>query len=208
MSKHWHTYEDDQHILWLRFDRNDTSANVINIEVLNELEEIIEGLQASPSICGVVIESEKPAGFCPGADLHYINAQLVAQKDILDFIDKGRNVFAKLAGLSIPTLAMISGTCMGGGLEMALACRYRVAASDQKTRLGLPEVQLGIVPAWGGIQRLPQLIGAPQGLAMILSGRAASARRAKKIGLVDLLVPQRQLKRAAIQTILKKTTKA
>ena len=99
---------------------------------------------------------------------------------------------------------MIDGFCLGGGLELALACRYRVAEESAKTRLGLPEVKLGIHPGWGGTVRLPRLIGALQGLNLILSGRTVSGKAAAKMGLVDVAVPKRQLAHAAKYYILQK----
>ncbi|MCH8976023.1 MAG: enoyl-CoA hydratase/isomerase family protein, partial [Proteobacteria bacterium] len=112
--------------------------------------------------------------------------------------------FDKLEALPFPTLSLINGFCLGGGLEMSLACDYRIALDEPKTRLGLPEVLLGIHPGWGGTMRLPRLIGAPAAMDLMLSGRTVSARAAKKMGIVDRIAPQRHLKRAAKVLILKR----
>jgi len=106
-------------------------------------------------------------------------------------VERGWNTFNRLAAATYPTVALVRGFCLGGGLELALACRYRVAVDEPGTRLGLPEVLLGIVPAWGGITRLPRLAGAPAALDMLLSGKTIDARRARKLGIVDEAVPER-----------------
>ena len=103
----------------------------------------------------------------------------------------------RIANAPYPTLALIKGFCLGGGLELSLACRYRVVIDEPGTRLGLPEVLLGIVPGWGGIHRLPRVIGAPAALDMLLTGKTVDARRAKKLGLADECVPVRIMENTA-----------
>lgn len=202
--RHWRIDKDEQQLLWLTFDHQEQSANTFNAEVLDELDEIITYVKTETAASGLIIQSAKPTGFCAGADVHYIEKHLADPKALLVFVDKGRQVFARLADISLPTVALINGYCMGGGLELALACRYRLATDDQKTRLGLPEVQLGIIPAWGGLQRLPCTIGALPAFSMMLTGRPVSAQRAKRLGLVDAVVPQRQLVHAAKYYVDKK----
>ncbi len=114
----------------------------------------------------------------------------------------GNEVYDKIAALPFPTVALIHGFCMGGGTELALACKYRVADDGPKTRMGLPEVMLGIVPGWGGIVRLPPLIGAANALDLMLTGRTVDARRAKKLGMVDAVTPRRHFANAARQFLL------
>ena len=112
-------------------------------------------------------------------------------------VRRGWDTFERLAALPFPTLALIRGFCLGGGLELALACRYRVVVDEPGTRLGLPEVMLGIVPGWGGIRRLPRLIGAPAALDLMLTGSTIDARRAKQLGLADECVPPRIMENTA-----------
>src|SRR5690606_27579170 len=150
---------------------------------------------------GLVIHSLKPAGFIAGADIREFDA-LQTPEGVTELIRRGWNAFERLATVHYPTLALIRGHCLGGGLELALACRYRLAVDQPDTRLALPEVMLGISPAWGGMRRLPALIGAPAALDMMLSGRAVDARRAQRLGLVDARVPSRLAKQAAAQHVL------
>ncbi len=111
---------------------------------------------------------------------------------------RGYDLYERLAAVKYPTLALIKGFCMGGGMELAMACRYRVAVDDPGTRMGLPEVMLGILPAWGGVKRLPQLLGAPAAFDLMLSGKTVDAKKAKKLGLVDEAVPPRIMWNTAI----------
>src|SRR6185436_10509736 len=103
----------------------------------------------------------------------------------------------RLAHVGYPTLALVKGFCLGGGLELALACRYRVVVDEPGTRLGLPEVMLGIVPGWGGIKRLPRLTGAPAALDLLLTGKTVDARKAKRLGIADECVPERIMENTA-----------
>lgn len=169
----------------LTLDRADGKINALSRAVLDELGEIVERIGIERPR-GVVIHSGKAAGFAVGADLREF-AQYERDGTVLDAIQHGQRVFERLARLPMPTVAAIHGACMGGGTELALACAMRVAADDPATKIGLPEVQLGIHPGWGGTARLPRLIGAPQALAMMLSGRPASAGEALASGLVDRL---------------------
>src|SRR6185437_10843358 len=134
--------------------------------------------------------SGKANGFIAGADIDEFRAARTAD-DGLAIVRRGWDLFARLAHVPYPTLAVIKGFCLGGGLELAMACRYRVAVDDPSTRMGLPEVMLGIVPGWGGIQRLPRLVGAPAALDLLLTGKTIDARRARALGLVDEAVPPR-----------------
>lgn len=193
----------ENNIVWLYFDRADNSTNTISAVVLNELEIILDNLAQQKDLKGLIIASAKNNGFIAGADIKEIS-QLKSHADALSFIQKGQKVFAELAALKIPTVALISGFCLGGGLELALACKYRIASDEVKTKLGLPEVLIGLHPGWGGTVRLPRLIGATHAMDMILTGRAISAKSAAKLGLVDAALPARNLQRAAIYYITKK----
>src|SRR5262249_29376656 len=123
---------------------------------------------------------------------------LSSKEEIFAFIRQGQLVFEQLARLKISTAALIKGFCLGGGLELALACRFRIAIDDAATRLGLPEIKLGIHPGWGGTVRLPRLLGAIAALKLILTGKTLSAQAAAKVGLVDCIVPERNANRAAL----------
>jgi len=180
---HWKAEADGDGIVLLTLDRAGTSANTLGREVMDELAAIIERLSFEPPK-GVVIRSGKASGFIAGADIREFETY-ERQGGVLASIENGQRVFQSLARLRCPTVAAIHGFCMGGGTELSLACRYRVATRDPKTKIGLPEVMLGIIPGWGGTARLPRLIGAPQALPLMLTGKTVSAEQARAIGLVD-----------------------
>lgn len=199
--QHWRLETDDDSITWLYADKADETTNSLSEAMLKELESIIGGLEGSSSK-GLVILSAKANGFIAGADIKEL-AKVQDVQQASAFIRLGQELFNRLERLRFPTLCVIHGFCMGGGLELALACRYRIAQDDIHTKLGLPEVKLGIHPGFGGTLRLPKLIGAPAAMDLMLSGRSVSARAAKKIGLVDYAVAQRHIKDAARSIMLK-----
>jgi 3-hydroxyacyl-CoA dehydrogenase / enoyl-CoA hydratase / 3-hydroxybutyryl-CoA epimerase len=172
-------------IIILTLDRADTSVNAFNHATLEELEQIVERLTIEPPK-GVVIRSGKAKGFVAGADIHEFETY-ENNGSVLANIQFGQRVFQNLSRLRCPTVAAIHGFCMGGGTEMALACRYRIATRDPSTKIGLPEVMLGIHPGWGGTARLPRLIGAPEALQLMLTGKSVGAEQAKSLGIVDKL---------------------
>lgn len=205
--KHWEMQIDADHIVWLGINRFDVAVNVINNDVLDELNSLLQEIAQIPDAKGLIIFSAKNKGFIAGADVHTFT-KFESPADAVDFLRKGQAVFARLESLTIPTVAMINGFCMGGGLELALACNYRIASDDKDTRLGLPEVMLGIHPGWGGTVRLPRLIGGFDALSkIILTGAPVAAMKAKQLGIVDDVVPLRQLKRAAIYFVKNKPAK-
>lgn len=181
--KHWRPELRDDRVVILTFDRAESSVNTLAREVLEELEQLIERI-AIEKPKGVVVISGKSSGFVAGADIAEFRTYH-ERGTVFESIRYGQNVFQKLADLLCPTVAAIHGFCMGGGTELSLACRYRVASTDDSTRIGLPEVKLGIYPGWGGSVRLPPLVGAPAAFDMMLTGRALSASNARGIGLVD-----------------------
>lgn len=201
--KNWQLNTDADNILWLLLNKENASANTLNEAIFSEFEAILDKLGQQPQIAGIIIGSAKASGFIAGADIEQFT-QLTTIDDTLALIRRGQQICDKLEKLAIPTAAMIHGFCLGGGLELALACRYRVAEDTPKTKIGLPEVLLGIHPGWGGSVRLPRLVGALHGMDLILTGRAVNARAAKKMGLIDAAVPKRQLHRAARSLILNK----
>ncbi|MFV2056035.1 MAG: 3-hydroxyacyl-CoA dehydrogenase NAD-binding domain-containing protein [Thiohalomonadales bacterium] len=196
----WKLQTDDNNILWLHADMADASANTLSSAVLDELSDIIDGIDQQ-SCRGLIFLSDKPSGFFAGADINELqNVENILQAS--EFIRLGQKIFNRIEALRIPTVCIIHGFCMGGGLELALACKYRIADSDPKTKLGLPEVKLGIFPAFGGSARLPLLIGAPAAMDMMLSGRALGARAAQKMGVINYAVADRHLKKAAEELVL------
>lgn len=193
---HWDLSVDDKSVLWLGINRHESAVNSLNKEVLHELDQILDNIADETSIKSVIIFSKKKTGFIAGADISQF-VSLTSSEEAFNLIRQGQLVFEKLANLTKPTVAMIDGFCLGGGMELALACRYRVAEDSSHTRLGLPEVLLGIIPGWGGTVRLPLLIGAPNAMKLILTGRLISAKEAKKYGMIDAAVPKRVLINAA-----------
>ncbi|SDD36073.1 3-hydroxyacyl-CoA dehydrogenase NAD-binding domain-containing protein [Aquimonas voraii] len=181
--KHWRPELRDDRVVVLSFDRAESSVNTLAREVLEELEQLVERI-AIEKPKGVVMISGKSSGFVAGADIAEFKTYH-ERGTVFESIRYGQNVFQKLAELPCPTVAAIHGFCMGGGTELSLACRYRVASTDDSTRIGLPEVKLGIYPGWGGSVRLPPLVGAPAAFDMMLTGRALSASNARAIGLID-----------------------
>ncbi|CDZ78239.1 Fatty acid oxidation complex subunit alpha [Legionella massiliensis] len=205
--KHWEMHKDDEQIIWLGLDRQDVAVNAMNDEVLDELNSVLQEIAQISDACGLIIYSAKSKGFIAGADVHAFS-KFKDPAEAVNFLRKGQTVFSRLEALSIPTVAMINGFCMGGGLELALACDYRVATDDKDTRLGLPEIMLGIHPGWGGTVRLPRLIGGFDALSkVILTGIPLAAKKAKQLGFVDDVVPLRQLKRAAVYFVKNKPAK-
>ncbi|KTD63430.1 enoyl CoA hydratase [Legionella santicrucis] len=205
--KHWELQQDSDNILWLGLNRLDTTVNSINEEVLDELNSLLYEISQNKNAIGLIVYSTKEKGFIAGADVNAFS-KFETPAQAVDFLRKGQAVFARIQALTIPSIAMIDGFCMGGGYELALACTYRVASDEKDTRIGLPEVMLGIHPGWGGSVRLPQLIGGFNALSqIILTGSAVSSARAKSLGMVDEVVPVRQLKRAAVYFIKNKPAK-
>jgi 3-hydroxyacyl-CoA dehydrogenase / enoyl-CoA hydratase / 3-hydroxybutyryl-CoA epimerase len=197
---HWKLTGDADGLAWLVFDRAGSATNTFSSEALRELGRIADHLMSMPPK-GLAILSAKENGFAAGADIDEFTAIKDADEaNALTVL--GNEVFDKVAALPFPTVAMIHGFCMGGGTELALACRYRVADDGRKTRIALPEVMLGIVPGWGGAKRMPRLIGAAAALDLMLTGRGVDARKAKKLGLVDAITPRRHFENAA-RTILR-----
>jgi 3-hydroxyacyl-CoA dehydrogenase/enoyl-CoA hydratase/3-hydroxybutyryl-CoA epimerase len=201
--QHWKLEQRDDGVVVLSFDRAGTSVNTFAQEVLIELDGLLERLALDPPK-GMVLRSAKTSGFIAGADIREF-AEFDARGNVNDAIRRGQQVFQRLAELPFPTVAAIHGFCMGGGTEISLACRYRVASSDPSTRIGLPEVKLGIFPGWGGSVRLPRLVGAPAAFDMMLTGRSLSASAARAIGLVDKVVDPASLVEEAARLALRGT---
>ena len=191
----WRLNRDDDGLAWLAFDVPDSRTNTLSSAALDALDAVLAELDAQPPR-GLIVASAKPAGFIAGADIDEFT-RIDSPEAARALVQRGWDVFNRLAAARYPTLALIRGHCMGGGLELALACRYRIAVDAPDTRLALPEVMLGIVPGWGGMQRLPALIGPAAALDLMLTGKGVNAKKAQRLGLVDAAVPPRVMENAA-----------
>jgi len=185
----------------LTFDRAGSSANVFDVATLHELDAHLATLEKRSDLRGVILVSAKSKIFVAGADLNAFAGATTAQ--LGDIVDLGHRVFRRLETLKIPSVAAINGVCLGGGCELALACDWRVGSTDKSTKIGLPETQLGILPAWGGSVRLPRLIGLPQALGIILTGKQLVAQQALKVGMIDDVAHPEYLVAAARQQLTK-----
>jgi 3-hydroxyacyl-CoA dehydrogenase/enoyl-CoA hydratase/3-hydroxybutyryl-CoA epimerase len=201
----WVTHTDDKGILWLTLDKQGTRTNVLSASVLEQLDSLLEQIiEDRPT--AVIFQSGKASGFIAGADVKEF-LEVTSTQEALILIKRGQKIFSRIESLPCPTVALIEGFCMGGGTELALACDYRVVLDDSTTKIGLPEVKLGIHPAFGGVVRTTEMMSPMHSLEMMLSGRALSAKQAKAIGLIDLMQPKRQIKRAAEQLALSRPPK-
>jgi len=197
--RHLHLHVDAGGILRLDVDCADSAINRLSDAVLDEFAQVLDfTTQSAPA--AMIIASRKPSGFIAGADIDSFST-LQSPDAARALLERGWNLLNRLASVAFPTLALIRGHCLGGGLELAMACRYRLVVDQADTRLALPEVMLGIVPGWGGIQRLPRLVGAMTALDMMLTGRALNARKAYRLGLADGIAPPRLADQAAHQLV-------
>ncbi len=182
---------DGDGVAWLVFDRPDSKVNILSSAVMARLDahlaEVEEGARTG-RVKALVVRSGKPRSFIAGADV----AEIAGVQDVAEAeagSRAGQEVFRRLERLPVPTIAAIDGLCLGGGAELALACTYRIGTNAPETRIGFPEVRLGIIPGWGGTTRLPRLVGLRTAVEMIVTGKTISARRALRIGLLDEAVP-------------------
>ncbi len=202
--KHWRLERspdasDHNGPAFLYFDKSyadgSENTNTFSSEALHELADVCAELKNNP-LKALAILSAKENGFAAGADIDEFT-RIKSADEAMAFTSLGNEVFDKIAALPFPTLAMIHGFCMGGGTELALACRYRIMDDGAKSKMALPEVMLGIVPGWGGAKRMPALIGAAQALDLMLTGRSVDGKKAKRMGLVDDVTPRRHFVNAA-----------
>ena len=198
--KNWNVKHDNDGIAWLHLDVPKVSANILNEQVIIELDTIILDLMDNLPT-GVVILSDKESGFIAGADINEFTT-FESEEAALVNIQRAHTIFNNIEKLTCPTVALIHGFCLGGGMELSLACKYRIAEEDS-SRLGLPEVKLGIHPGFGGTVRSIERMGSFAALDFMLTGRTFKARQAKKSGLIDFAVPKRHMITAARQTVLK-----
>ncbi|WP_295009091.1 3-hydroxyacyl-CoA dehydrogenase NAD-binding domain-containing protein [uncultured Dechloromonas sp.] len=198
--QHWKLAVDAEGIATATLDKAGESANSLSADVLREFSSILDQLDVYPPK-GLIVRSGKEAGFIAGADIGEFS-QLDTPEKGRALVERGWGLFNRFAAVRYPTLAIVRGHCLGGGLELALACRYLLAVDESGTKMGLPEVMLGIFPGWGGMLRLPQRVGPAAALDMMLTGKTIDAKRAKKMGLADDCVPPRVMEPAARQLLL------
>lgn len=205
MSEYWITEKSTNNVLTIFFDTPEKEVNTLGEKAVRDLDRLVDKIQSDTKIEGVIFASKK-RDFIVGADIDEINKiktveeGFAASKALSD-------IFLRIENLKVPTVAAIHGQALGGGLELALACTWRVASNDQKTSVGLPEIQLGLIPGAGGTQRLPRLIGLEKSLDMILTGKKVSSKSAEKSGILDAVVPNQQLLKEAALFAKKKRPK-
>jgi 3-hydroxyacyl-CoA dehydrogenase/enoyl-CoA hydratase/3-hydroxybutyryl-CoA epimerase len=189
----------------LRIDVPDRSVNVVTRQLLDDLDLALDWLENQTRRTVLVLRGGKKTGFLAGADLREF-AQVQSAIEACAISARGQAVFDRLAALPIPSVAVIHGPCLGGGLELALACDYRLVFDRPDTQLGLPEIELGLLPAWGGTVRLPRVVGLEPALAMILGGKRLSASEALKWGLADVLAGDERSLRREVESLLLRAT--
>lgn len=191
----------NQHVGIITIDVPNEKVNTLKAEFVEQIGTILQKAQQYSQLKGLVLISGKTDSFIAGADISMISGCKTA-REASELATKGQTVMSHISAFPVPVVAAIHGACLGGGLELALACHARICSLDDKTQLGLPEVQLGLLPGSGGTQRLPRLIGAPKALDMMLTGRSIRAKQAQRMGLVDDAVPQSILLQTAIDRVL------
>lgn len=199
--EHWHLNKDDDRIVWLTFDKAGSQVNTLDSAAITELDQIIDGIIADKQCRGLIIKSAKK-GFIAGANIKSF-LQFKNEEQVFAYLREVQSLFSKIASLNMPTVAMINGHCLGGGLELALSCHYRVAVASDKKEIGFPEILLGIFPAWGGTVRSTRKIGLIKALPLILQGSSLHPQQMQKMGLIDVVQPQRFLEQAARAIVLK-----
>ncbi|MBI4579163.1 MAG: enoyl-CoA hydratase/isomerase family protein [Planctomycetes bacterium] len=190
------TYDiDSEGIATVCIDRAHKRVNTLTRAIVAELSDALTSIEKRGSIRGLILASGKPTTFAAGADLNELLA--CTRTDLDRLLREGQALCSRIERLNWPTVAAINGHCLGGGYELALACRTRVAADDPKTLIGLPEVALGLLPAWGGTVRLCRLIGVKTAAPLLFAGTRLSPADALRLGLVDRLAPRNDLPAAA-----------
>ncbi len=179
----------EQEIATLCLDLEDSAANILSSQVLRALDQKLDELQGHKDIKLLKITSAKEGIFIAGADISEIET-LRDEEEAYELVREGQKILSKISALPFPTLAVIDGACLGGGLELALCCTYRLATENSKTKIGLPEVNLGVLPGFGGTQRLRRLTGLSKALELILGGKILNGKKAEKLGVVDACVPK------------------
>jgi 3-hydroxyacyl-CoA dehydrogenase/enoyl-CoA hydratase/3-hydroxybutyryl-CoA epimerase len=194
---------DQEGIGHLVFDNPNEKVNSLSSQFIEEFLAILDQVEGDSHIRGLILESAKPGVFIAGADIKWLQ-DLKTREDCYNFARAAHPPFNRLEELKIPTLAAINGICLGGGLEIALACKWRVAMDHKAVQLGLPEVKLGVIPGGGGTQRLPALIGLQNALQLSTTGKSLKGSEAQTIGLVDAVLPADDFNHHAKQFLLDK----
>ncbi|MGA7386447.1 MAG: 3-hydroxyacyl-CoA dehydrogenase NAD-binding domain-containing protein [Pseudolabrys sp.] len=195
--RHWKLKTDENHIAWLVFDKQGAGANTLSEDVLAEFDDVLTSIEREAPK-GLVIRSAKKAGFIAGADISKFR-DVTNAADIEIRLTRAHAIIDRLDRLKMPTIAVIHGYCLGGGLEVSLACDYRIAIED--TSLGFPEVLLGLHPGLGGTVRLTHLINPLQAMTSMLTGKSIRARQAKALGLIDAVTQERHVRAAVNATV-------
>lgn len=190
----------EEGIAYICIDVADKSVNTLSTPMTGRFEAILDELEDAPPVEGVVIYSGKAGHFVVGFDINELQQLAQNPQDIAPMLRRGHALAKRLGSMKVPVVAAIDGMCLGGGLELAMACHARIATSNPRSKLGLPEVQLGVIPGLGGTQRLPQLVGLQTGLDMILGSKQVDAKKAKRLGLVDDVVHPGILLQVAVET--------
>ncbi|MEM9173538.1 MAG: 3-hydroxyacyl-CoA dehydrogenase NAD-binding domain-containing protein [Pseudomonadota bacterium] len=204
--EHWQSERDDAGVLWLGADKADGSANVLSGPVLRELDQLITDAQRNPP-AALVIHSKKPSGFVMGADINEFT-RLANEHEAYELVRLGQQVLDRLEQATFPTVAAIDGFALGGGLELAMACHYRVAVDSDKGTIGLPEVKLGIHPGFGGTVRAIQLAGVADAMPLMLTGKSIKPAKAMQLGLVDAVCSRDQLHEKAAEIAANRPARA
>ncbi len=203
---HWHYETDDNNIIWLCIDKADGSANVLSGPVLSDLASFLDAAEASPPK-GIVVHSGKKSGFIMGADINEFT-RIKTKDEAFDLIRLGQQVMDKLEALPCPTVAVLNGFALGGGLELAIACDYRLALENPKPIFGFPEVQLGIHPGFGGTVRSVQISGVRLAMELMLTGKSITASKARRVGLIDRICSEADWKSEAVALLTERPEKA
>lgn len=203
------SFEVKNELLWIGFGINETkSMTTFTKESLNELNEAVKEaheLEKKKSLKGVIFFSHKKGVFLAGMDISVING-LKSESEALAALDEAHKIFNGIEDLKVPTVALVDGVCLGGGLELSLACKKIFVSDNPKTALGVPEVMLGVLPGFGGTYRLPKKVGLTGALDMVLTGRQIKGKNAVKMGLADAMLPAERMKELAPTYLLEKKT--
>jgi 3-hydroxyacyl-CoA dehydrogenase/enoyl-CoA hydratase/3-hydroxybutyryl-CoA epimerase/3-hydroxyacyl-CoA dehydrogenase/enoyl-CoA hydratase/3-hydroxybutyryl-CoA epimerase/enoyl-CoA isomerase len=175
------------------FDMPGSRANTLGVAILAELERVVDQLEHRQDLAGFILRSGKPGMFIAGADLRELGAAEHDPNQTRQLVQRGLGVIERIENLPYPTVVLVDGACMGGGTELALGFDYRLAGTHPKMEIGLPEVKIGLIPGWGGTQRMTRLIGPPLAAELICAGEAVKAERAYQLGLVNDVVPSERM---------------
>ena len=203
--QHWKTETDDSGIVWLCLDTADAKVNVLSSEILHELNEILEPMAEAPP-AGLILWSGKNRSFVMGADIKEFT-KIESIKHAEEVVRLGQQLMDKVEDLSCPSVAVINGFCLGGGLELAMSCDYRIVFAGDKKILGLPEVKLGLHPGFGGTVRAVQISGVRAAMQIMLTGNPIAPGKAKSIGLVDKITTEEYWRSDAIAILRSRPAK-